>query len=370
MFNKIRIYLLLFKKKWDADIVEIPEVLQPVRLPGLDGLRGIAILWVILGHAVMGTPAVNSIVGGLGVSVFFVISGFLITTLLLKEKITTGKISLKKFYLRRLLRIYPVLILYLVVLLILNTALHLNIGVKSFISAALMVQNLPRLSTYNWHLQHFWSLSVEEQYYLVFPGILALSLRMAKTIMLAIVITVPIISLLGFNKIGVFYSNHTIHIFAFIIINLLGSTVNILVGALFAILLFKKIISISNRNTIKYTSLIIFVTALLTSTKASFAFIPYSNVLLFPILIALVIVFNLSSQSFFNKFLDSRILVYTGAISYSLYVWQQLFSNPDNTLLHNQSIWVNFLVIFMVANVSYYFYEKRFLLLKSRFKVK
>src|SRR5205807_9098473 len=82
------------------------------RIASLDGLRAVSILLVLLGHAAMsdGAPHILSPlshIGNIGVRFFFVISGFLITTLLLKEQAKTGTISLKQFYLRRTLRIFP-----------------------------------------------------------------------------------------------------------------------------------------------------------------------------------------------------------------------------------------------------------------------
>ena len=96
-----------------------PVAISKSHLPSLDGLRGISILLVVISHTFGDKkPFYN---GGFGVSIFFVISGFLITLLLLQEKYTTGSVSLKNFYIRRFLRIFPVAYLYLVVLLVLNS---------------------------------------------------------------------------------------------------------------------------------------------------------------------------------------------------------------------------------------------------------
>src|SRR5207244_11910237 len=95
----------------------------PSRIPSLDGLRAISIVMVMLGHTA-GTPGSPAFLfklehaGNLGVKVFFVISGFLITTLLFKELEATKRISLRNFYLRRVFRIFPAFYTYFAVILV------------------------------------------------------------------------------------------------------------------------------------------------------------------------------------------------------------------------------------------------------------
>jgi peptidoglycan/LPS O-acetylase OafA/YrhL len=146
--------------------------------PLLDGLRAISILGVIWHHA-GGTHLTTGALsrGHHGVSLFFVISGFLITTLLLREKAVAGTISLRKFYLRRALRIFPlyyaVLALYVVMVAFVE---------RGSVAGAEFMRNLPFFATYtsNWFVKlgrertifYFaWSLATEEQFYLVWPWI-------------------------------------------------------------------------------------------------------------------------------------------------------------------------------------------------------
>lgn len=155
--------------------------LQTRHLPGLDGLRCLAILPVIWHHA---TPRVLPGVlgkGAVGVDLFFALSGFLITTLLLRELRATGRIKLAAFYVRRALRIFPLyyLVLGLYALRALQTEATSEVA-RHFLHA------LPLHATYtsNWFLNYdvphpvmfafSWSLCVEEQFYLVWPGLLAL----------------------------------------------------------------------------------------------------------------------------------------------------------------------------------------------------
>jgi peptidoglycan/LPS O-acetylase OafA/YrhL len=147
-------------------------------LPTLDGWRSGAITLVLLCHAfsLAGTDGrINSLIlnlGQQGVSLFFAISGYLITTLLLDEQ-KLGGISLSRFYIRRAFRILPPAYIYLagVAILGISGLRHLTSG--EILSSALVYNNYwPQRS---WLTQHFWSLSMEEHFYLLWPSLLALS---------------------------------------------------------------------------------------------------------------------------------------------------------------------------------------------------
>jgi peptidoglycan/LPS O-acetylase OafA/YrhL len=151
--------------------------------PSLDGIRGIAVILVILLHVQVfiyhNTPVFGwlDFSGGfLGVDIFFVLSGFLITGLLIHEYQQTKSISLKNFYLRRVLRLIPALVLLLLVT-ILYAAIFLA---QEVARQTIMVSGLAILYLTNWAfafhwvpgsdlLGHLWSLSVEEQFYLLWP---------------------------------------------------------------------------------------------------------------------------------------------------------------------------------------------------------
>jgi peptidoglycan/LPS O-acetylase OafA/YrhL len=106
----------------------IPEIFNQKVIPGIDGLRALSIIIVLISHIqnTKFTPNIlkylgkNIFWGSLGVHVFFVISGFLITGLILKEKVKSGKVNLKSFYWRRFVRIFPVYYFYLFTIYILN----------------------------------------------------------------------------------------------------------------------------------------------------------------------------------------------------------------------------------------------------------
>jgi peptidoglycan/LPS O-acetylase OafA/YrhL len=366
MSNRIK----AIKKKLFADITSVPEILQPSHLPGLDGLRGIAIIMVILSHFFMHTAYTRWFIGIIGVWIFFVISGFLITTLLLKEKFNTGKISLKKFYLRRIFRILPVAYLFILVVIILNNFLHLGIRPISFISSGLFVQNIPIPGINKWYVEHFWSLSVEEQFYLVFPILLVYDLSKYLKIIIFLIIFIPVIEFFGFNNIGPFYTNHTLHIITFVIINLFDNSIFILVGSLMSILLFKGFLIIKDTFFTRLLSILLFIVVLLVRTETSKFFIPDSDLYLLPFLIGLIVILNLNPKSFFNYLLENKILTYIGVLSYSLYIWQQLFDNSQNWIVQSNSVLLHLALLFIIANASYYLYERFFLRIKNRYKVK
>ncbi len=147
------------------------------RLPGLDGLRGIAVLAVIIYHA-----DVSLLVGGfLGVDVFFVLSGFLITSLLIDELTRTNTVDRARFYMRRIRRLMPALFLVLFFsvlvsgLFVLDAAYHVRRDLPWAITFVLNWSYLFFEQSYFVNisrpplLQHLWSLSVEEQFYVVWP---------------------------------------------------------------------------------------------------------------------------------------------------------------------------------------------------------
>jgi peptidoglycan/LPS O-acetylase OafA/YrhL len=143
-------------------------------MPQLDGLRGIAVALVIVHHV---TPPVE-FGGWIGVHVFFVLSGFLITSLLMREHARTGRVDLLRFYLRRALRLYPPLLVALVVLAPLGILVS---GVVGYTKAAALtgayVMNLYTTFTgagvQGWG--HTWTLALEEQFYLVWPVVFLLA---------------------------------------------------------------------------------------------------------------------------------------------------------------------------------------------------
>jgi peptidoglycan/LPS O-acetylase OafA/YrhL len=158
--------------------------------PDIDGLRAIAVAIVVAFHT--GVPGFTG--GFVGVDVFFVISGFLITGLLVNELRATGSISLARFYARRVRRLLPALAVVLVATLLLGSVILLSVAgeqqdlAKSALAAALSASNIFFWLSSNYFsvqadlmpLLHTWSLSVEEQYYLVWPTLLIVLMLLSR----------------------------------------------------------------------------------------------------------------------------------------------------------------------------------------------
>jgi len=172
---------------------------QRGRIPSLDGLRAISILMVVIGHAIMQVDNRSPLIGihhspfhrigeyqFLGVRVFFVISGFLITTLLLKERETTGTISLKNFYVRRAYRIFPA---SYAAILVIAVVCYRWLDWHDILGSAFYVLNF--IGPHGWPLAHMWSLCVEEQFYLLWPLLLLRYFRQRFKILAVAIILAP-----------------------------------------------------------------------------------------------------------------------------------------------------------------------------------
>jgi peptidoglycan/LPS O-acetylase OafA/YrhL len=167
------------------------------RIRGLDGLRGIAILMVVFGHVWNGidphgdrlfASTTNRSGGGfLGVQLFFVLSGFLITSLLLRERERTGRISLKAFWVRRARRLLPALFIvcaaYAAYAFVALPPGQQQGAYGSVVRAVTYTQDWPQLWSSldnNGWLSHSWSLAIEEQFYLLWPLLLLLAIRWGR----------------------------------------------------------------------------------------------------------------------------------------------------------------------------------------------
>ncbi len=160
----------------------------PGYIPSLDGIRAISIMIVLLAHIV----STRIFPGGLGVSIFFTISGFLICRLLFGEIKANGSVDLPRFYLRRALRLYPVVLLFTALVLGVYVVKRLPIDWPQPLSALFYFSNYLYDAKLLRHdpqpfmpFMIFWSLSIEEHFYLVFPGLFLLSRGRPKVLLAA-----------------------------------------------------------------------------------------------------------------------------------------------------------------------------------------
>src|ERR1043165_7467655 len=163
------------------------------RIPSLDGLRAVAILMVCLSRLAQtkGSPLHNfSSFGNLGVRIFFVISGMLITRLLVAEDAHRGAISLRNFYFRRAVRIFPAMWFYMAVMLALRAAGAVSLEPNDNLHAFTYTVNYDQHRS--WYIGHLWSLSVEEQFYLLWPFALwRLGPRQSRWVLAAVIALAP-----------------------------------------------------------------------------------------------------------------------------------------------------------------------------------
>lgn len=150
------------------------------RIPTLDGWRGVAILLVVISHAAIALRFAHC--GGLGqhgVVLFFVLSGFLITSLLLREEESTGEIDLRTFYIRRVFRLVPCVLVYLEAIIILDWGRNPRpYTTTEILSCLFFFRNFVDAAGFHATATgQFWSLSIEEQFYLLWPSILLFSGR-------------------------------------------------------------------------------------------------------------------------------------------------------------------------------------------------
>ena len=175
-----------------------------IYLPGLNGLRAMAAVSVVLSHTIhaLGQFKLNPfllgtnndggtqglLLAGFGVSIFFALSGFLITYLLLIEKEQAG-IDIKKFYVRRILRIWPLYYVYLLLALITIISLNLYFNRTALLLYVFYSANIPFILGITLpFLVHYWSLGVEEQFYLFWPWIIKKVNMNLQTVILFLIV--------------------------------------------------------------------------------------------------------------------------------------------------------------------------------------
>ncbi|HWD89922.1 MAG TPA: acyltransferase [Mucilaginibacter sp.] len=348
-------------------INEVPTVLQKNHFPTLDGLRCFSILLVVFYHLELSQTPIYGLVfnGELGVNIFFVLSGFLITTLCIKEKLVTSTLNLGKFYLRRVLRILPVAYLFLLVVFILNLFLKLHLDYINFLGAALFIYNFAFFRHYknSFAIGHYWSLATEEQFYILFPAILKKNYVAFLVCILTISILVPVFIYVQYyisplNRTVLLFTTHYLIKFN-----------GIACGCLYSILVFKGYFD--KIGTLRYRlviNLIIILLLFFLDFRAAFDIDHIATNTIISLLTGLFIAMNIySSNDIVYKLLNSKIAIKIGVLSYSIYIWQQIFTLP--ILPKPLSLFpYNLLFLAIVSYLSYHFYERYFINLKKRFQ--
>ena len=329
-------------------------------LPSLDGWRAIAILWVLEGHSSLWKwgPLSNGwliATDSRGVALFFALSGFLICTRLLSEEARTGAISLKSFYTRRVFRIQPAAMTYLLVVVLLSAFGAIPRFWSGIAAAALMLRNIwpTALNPGYWYTAHFWSLAVEEHFYLLLPGFLVLFRRSRLAILLGTVAALEIWQHI------VFSTPRLQNGLSWQVAQRTDIAVSgILLGSAFAVALtHKSILRFAVSVVRPWVALLyaVFVFVMAARHHSSLAQLPLITV--YPLVILATV---LHPESAMTKLMELPPVRFLGRISYSLYLWQQLFSNgegipsPHSLYSHVILCWC---CTFVCAIASYYLIE-------------
>lgn len=291
------------------------------RIPSLDGLRGLSIWAVMLAHAsahFVRSPLlahrlhdIFSPLAYFGVTTFFVISGFLITSLLLKEEVSTQRIDLGRFYRRRATRILPAALFYItVVLLLANVSVSQAVYALTFTTSYFFDRAaLP--------LQQLWSLSVEEQFYMLWPLLFCFGNKVAKRSCWMIVFASPVIRLM-LKHYGYAQSAHLAPAIAD----------SLAIGCLLAF--YQTQVRAFARRHLVATP--VFLTLCASTVLLGGIVYRWDVVSAWGIVPCLQAVMISTAIERKDRILNAGPLVWSGLVSYSLYLWQQPFLVFDGPL--------------------------------------
>ena len=352
--------------------------------PALDGIRGVAILLVVFFHNFGFIKYFGF--GWLGVDLFFVLSGYLITDGLMR---TVGKKNyLKNFYAKRVLRIFPLYYLVLIItIFVLSRINGLQDNVEYYVANQwwfwLYLQNwlfiFKELEQTNL-LLHFWSLAVEEQFYLFWPFIILLFRNARKLI----IVTTILLLLVLITRV-VLWMNHVEGLEYFGLYTFTRVD-GIFIGSLLASIMYIDRLWLS-----KYTGIIVLIIALLNfgffflnrANQFSFPFFPFIGYTTFAIVFAIIVYEAVLGKTKAINFLFTiNTLRFFGKISYGFYVFhwpiyvgllaplRNLFQNELNlphSLIEPLVSILATLIALVVSILSYHFFERKFLKLKKKF---
>jgi peptidoglycan/LPS O-acetylase OafA/YrhL len=344
--------------------------------PSIDSLRFLAFMFVFLGH--INLPILLNVfqkTAWFGVELFFLISGFLLTRLLQLEHTTTQKINIRKYFTRRILRIWPLYYSYLFLTVIISLLKENAFpNLIRFSGNVFFADNIfSAFKGYNTNLgvNHLWSISLEEQYYLILPFFMLWlfkqpikKIRKTLIILFALLITGKIVAI-TFQMQHPFIYVLPFSAECFLLGCVLGLGIyNHVLKKIDPLLLFATgvallfvVFYLPPRQVISINQLFIY-----PLTAASFGFILYS------------VTFN--ENKFLQLFFENPIIVYLGKISFGLYIFHRIVIDEitilflkASPLLQALSIMLMFIITVAVSILSYEMFEKRFLKLKESFAV-
>ena len=348
--------------------------------PEIDGLRAIAVISVIIYHL-----NENWLPGGfLGVDIFFVISGFLITGIIITE-IQQNSFSFKQFYTRRIKRIYPAFITVMALVSFIASAIFIYNDfnkLRKTIELAIallsnfylgLTQGYFDLSANENPALHIWSLAVEEQYYLIFPLILILAYKKFREIKVLFIITLILFFiLLSTSFIPTSFYKEVLHQPNIYYLSNLRFP-ELLVGSLLAIYHCSNKIQLSTQvsNILAILSTLLLFSCLFIMNN-DIAFIP-GITLIPPCIFTALIIHNTSQNNIIKLCLSNKAIVFIGKISYSLYLYHWIFIAlayyiTGEKQINNQPIVIVTVLTIIFSVLSYYLIEQPIRKSKLNFK--
>lgn len=370
--------------KVDCDVNRTTTT-KTVYLPGLNGLRAIAAIAVVISHITLGLNEFglnNKIFGtdmdgnasglklaGYGVTIFFTLSGFLITFLLLKEKEFTGHIRIKDFYIRRILRIWPLYYLYFLVCIVTIFIYGLTFTKSSIPFYIFLAANIPFILGKTLpFLAHYWSLGVEEQFYLFFPQLAKQSNKKLLRVAVALIFILLFIKFIFW----LLSKKYNIEI-PFLAISVTRFH-TMLIGVVGAVLYYYRNQKFLYFTTHKLTQILAWgCIFLITINKFHIASVIDGEIVSLTSL-CLIVGQVTKKNNLIN--LENKVFDFIGKISYGIYVIHPILIFYFSRVIgHLADITINYIIIYFFiiactisfAFLSYEFYEKKFLKLKSRY---
>ena len=363
--------------------------MKKIYFPGLNGVRFIAVLLVIIDHTelfksyfgykTLWGNSFSIYLGSFGVTIFFVLSGFLITYLLLTEQ-KSSSINIKHFYFRRVLRIWP--LYYLIVLICFFIVPHIDfLSVPNYSSD--MNDYLSRLILFSGLLANvafvylptvafaniLWSVAVEEQFYLIWPHIIKIKKNLFSIMISLLILYLTIKLIVGFLGYYILYEFITRTRFS-----------SMIIGGLGAYLVFnEKHIVKHIYNRIIQLGMIITLFILIIDLIQ----FKYFNIIRneFTSLVICGLIINIATNKHSILKLESKMLNYFGKISFGLYVYHLFavvitlkilpnflhLNNISNIIGYPLTIGSILLITTLISHFSYFYFEKRFLVKKANF---
>jgi peptidoglycan/LPS O-acetylase OafA/YrhL len=358
---------------------------ETIYFPGLNGLRFFAAFAVIVHHIeqfkmiakrdnYFHLPIIENM-GGLGVTFFFTLSGFLLTYLLMLEKKINNKVDVKKFYFRRILRIWPLYFLIVIISFLITphfpfTIVGLNfdgVNFSNFFYFTLMLANVALIVNPSvFGAAPLWSVSSEEHFYLIYPHVFNKFAISSKILIIGII-------LFNLIKLIVFFLGTKFQLSFFIFLYNYFNLFRIdcmLVGGIGACLYYHKSVFLKNIYgiiTYRIALLFVYLFCFFGVKFGEFTHLIYS-------VFFIVIIINVSTNKKKLYILENKFVNFLGKISYGLYVYHGLIIGSVllyfkvNNLFFNNIILYSIVIFITIlcSTLSYFILEKPFLELKSR----